>query len=204
METKFYSQVGQDKWVCEYFKYKTNGFFLDIGAYDGIELSNTYYLEKNLNWNGICLEPSPIAFSKLSQQRNCICINKAAYNKNTQLKFFEDGLGGRIDDNKFSYIVDAIRIDDVLRQNDAPNNIDYISLDVEGGEYNVLLGFPFSEYEVILWTIEHNLHAKTTNRILKANIQNIMNKNGYKIVRENVGTSPLYPMEDWFINEKYL
>jgi len=205
MEKKFYSQVGQDKWVCDYFKYKKNGYFVDIGAYDGVELSNTYYLEKELNWSGICMEPSPIAFKKLKEQRNCILINKAAYHKNVQLKFVEDGLGGRIgNDSKYSYMVDAVRMDQVLEENNSPKIIDYISLDIEGGEYDALLAFPFNNYEVILWTIEHNLHAGMANLLLKANILNIMNKHGYQIVRENVGTSPLYPMEDWYINEKYL
>ena len=53
---QFYSQVGQDKWVCEYFNYKKGGFFLDIGAADGITINNTYYLEKELEWKGICIE----------------------------------------------------------------------------------------------------------------------------------------------------
>jgi len=56
---KYYSQLGQDKWVLEKLDYKENGFFIEIGAYDGITLSNTYSLEKDFGWDGICVECNP-------------------------------------------------------------------------------------------------------------------------------------------------
>ena len=56
---KFYSQCGQDKWAYEnLFKNKNDGFFIEIGADDGIHFSNTKFFE-DLGWNGICIEPSP-------------------------------------------------------------------------------------------------------------------------------------------------
>jgi len=203
MENKFYSQVKQDKWVCEFFNYKKNGYFLDLGAYDGIELSNTYYLEKELNWSGICVEASKIIFEKLKLQRICICLNNAIYNKNIMVNFISSGMGGRISNNNYTESVQAVTIKDILKKNNSPKIIDYISLDIEGDEYEALLGFPFTDYEAILWTIEHNLYNGVIQRILKANIFNIMCKNGYEIFKENVGTSSLYPMEDWYVNKKY-
>ena len=47
------------------FKNKRDGFFLDIGANDGITLSNSYFFEKELGWKGICFEPLKNAFQKL-------------------------------------------------------------------------------------------------------------------------------------------
>ena len=56
---KYYSQFGQDKFIIEnIFKMKKNGFFIEAGAGDGINISNTYVLEKQYNWNGLCVEPN--------------------------------------------------------------------------------------------------------------------------------------------------
>ncbi len=205
MENKFYSQIGQDKWVCEFFNYKKNGYFLDIGAFDGVDLSNTYYLEKELDWNGICVEASKVIFERLKTQRKCLCINNAIYKKNTTVNFSFDGhMGSRISMNSTGETVEALTLETVLKQHNSPKTIDYVSLDIEGNEFEALLGFPFKEYEVILWTIEHNLHGGVEGRILKGNVMNIMRDNGYQIIKENVGTSPFYPQEDWYINKKYV
>ena len=206
--SQFYSQVGQDKWVCEYFKYKREGFFVDIGAADGVDLSNTLYLEKELGWNGICIEALKENFDKLVKNRTVICEHKAAYHKAKTVYFLgdgNDGLGGYIaGPNNYTEMVEAVRIEDILKAHNAPKIIDYISLDIEGKEVQALMGFPFNEYEVILWTIEHNLHGGFTGQMLKAGIKEIMEANGYVILVENVGTAPQYPMEDWWINKKYL
>ena len=73
MSLKYYSQFGQDKFCYEnFFINKEDGFFLEIGALDGIKFSNTYFFEKR-GWKGICVEPSPKKFSLLEKNRNCIC-----------------------------------------------------------------------------------------------------------------------------------
>ena len=75
-----YSQLNQDVDVIQFYKNKENGYFIEIGANDGINLSNTYLLEKNYNWKGICVEPIPDIFNKLKNNRpNSICVNKAIY-----------------------------------------------------------------------------------------------------------------------------
>lgn len=68
----FYSQAGQDLWVLQTAGNK--GFFVDIGAHDGIESSNTYALEKH-GWTGICVEPNPVSFAALRNNRSCDCHN---------------------------------------------------------------------------------------------------------------------------------
>jgi len=73
------SQHDQDKFIIDYFNKKQNGFFIDIGAHDGITLSNTYILEKEFNWNGICIEPMLHQYKKLEKNRNCILYNCAIY-----------------------------------------------------------------------------------------------------------------------------
>ena len=61
----YYSQYLQDVFVqFVFFNNKKDGYFIDIGAYDGIRLSNTYLFEKNKNWKGICVEPNNKVFNK--------------------------------------------------------------------------------------------------------------------------------------------
>ena len=60
-----FSQLQQDIEVLKYYDYKHNGYFVEIGASDGIELSNTYLLETEYNWKGICVEPIPERYDLL-------------------------------------------------------------------------------------------------------------------------------------------
>jgi hypothetical protein len=71
---KFYSQVGQDRFLLEnFFRGRRNGVFLDIGAYDGETLSNTLFFEESMGWTGLCVEPLPSAFAKLKARRKAVC-----------------------------------------------------------------------------------------------------------------------------------
>ena len=72
---KSFSQLNQDINVIEFYKEKKNGFFVDVGAYDGIEFSNTLLLEKELEWNGICIEPGKRFFQKLTENRTATCLS---------------------------------------------------------------------------------------------------------------------------------
>lgn len=196
---EYKSQAGQDKFVISFFKEKRNGYFLDIGAHDGISFNNTYCLEKYFNWGGICVEPNKKLFRNLIKNRDCFCINNAIYDENKIVSFYEDGYSGCISD-KGLIQVEAITMGKLLSLFGVPKIIDYISLDIEGGEFKALSTFPFNTYQVHLWTIEHNSYADGG----KAKQQNkdIMLKNGYSIIKEDVMSEGL-PFEDWFINNNY-
>jgi hypothetical protein len=87
---KYYSQYGQDKFAHEkFFNNKKDGIFVDIGAHDGISYSNTYFFEKHLEWQGICIEPLPKVFEDLTTNRNCICINGCIADTTQQKKFLQ-------------------------------------------------------------------------------------------------------------------
>ena len=74
--TRFFSQAGQDKLIFEkFFKNKMDGYFVDLGAYDGVEGSNTYFFEKFFRWKGVLVEPSKNQYLKLTENRNNNCIN---------------------------------------------------------------------------------------------------------------------------------
>ena len=72
------SQIGQDRWVFgEVFDGMRGGYFLDLGAHDGLTHSNTYKLERNYAWRGICVEANPFTFAQLKGNRKCQCVHVA-------------------------------------------------------------------------------------------------------------------------------
>jgi len=96
-----YSQVAQDLWVLEKLRYKTNGYFLDWGAWDGVHINNTYLLEKDYDWVGIYVEPNTEVFNQLIINRlMCYCENVVVYNKNGLVDFIEQGgqIGGVLEE----------------------------------------------------------------------------------------------------------
>ncbi|MGL4348372.1 MAG: FkbM family methyltransferase [Chlamydiales bacterium] len=87
--SEYYSQYGQDQFVNEnFFKNRTKGIFVDIGAHNGISLSNTYFFEKELDWTGICIEPIPHVFKQLQKNRNCLCICSCITTEHNTIQHF--------------------------------------------------------------------------------------------------------------------
>jgi len=196
----------QDKWVCDFFNHKQNGYYLDIGAMDGITQSNTYVLEKNYDWNGICVECQDIHLVRLEKNRNCEIIRKGIWKHNGNASF----------NTQMSHIVNGfhpgtpiqtVTFEWIFSNYDVPTVIDYISMDIEGAEYDALTKFPFDTHVAILWTIEHNLYIKN-DPTLKNNIKKIMLANNYVLAAENVSPvnptkRPDIPFEDWYIHKDY-
>ncbi len=191
-----YSQLGQDLEVIKSYNYKENGFFIEIGANDGIYFSNTHLLETQYKWNGICCEPIPINFKKLVKNRpNSICYDKAVYNVSGLTLNFDiinhwdvlSGISDHIDPNK-SYTdndkntiqVQSISLLDVLTNANAPLFIEYMSLDTEGSEFEILKNFNFEKYTFGLIDVEHNyIEPRRTE------IKNLLLSKGYIYKGEN-------------------
>ena len=161
---KSYSQIKQDIWIAD--KIKKPGFFVDIGAHNGIDLSNTYALEQS-GWNGICIEPHPELFRELINNRKCMTVNSAISNYNGTANFHqnqESALSSLNENGEISVRVN--RLDSILSAYHAPKDIDYVSLDVEGEELNILIDFPFDKWNVKCWTVEHNFYRHGNMQIL--------------------------------------
>ena len=168
----FFGSKDQDKWVVqEIFKFKKNGYFLDLAATNGLMQNNTYVLEKYFNWNGIAIEANEKFFSKLKKNRNCICINTVVSEEETSVDFLEAGpTGGIVGDNydnsfsKRKKLLNNLRhkikskktktLEKILNENNAPEVIDYFSLDVEGAETEILRHFNFNKYTFLCLTVE--------------------------------------------------
>ena len=89
------SQLRQDLFVASELNFKKNGFFVEFGGADGKYLSNTYFLEKELSWEGIVAEPAKIFFKELSVNRKCIISTDCVWkNSNSLLSFNEASTPG--------------------------------------------------------------------------------------------------------------
>ena len=169
-EKKIYSQSGQDAFALHYFNNKKNGVFVEIGAANGIGFSNCYYLEMELEWTGICVEPNPDTFTHLEKNRTSICINAAIVDVKGNQKFtVANNLSGltqeydprhvkRIEKSGVKtreVIVETLVLSDVLEQYGL-FYIDYLSIDTEGNEFKILKSINFDRFDIELLTVENN------------------------------------------------
>ena len=81
------SQTGQDMFLNGFFKNRGPGFFIDVGAFDGILGSNTFYFEDRLQWTGIAFEPNPSAFDVLRATRSCRFDPRLRLHQDGQITF---------------------------------------------------------------------------------------------------------------------
>jgi len=193
---KYKSQLGQDLKVLELYNNKKRGFFVEIGASDGIELSNTYALEKYFDWTGICVEPIPEKFNLLCSNRiNSNCCDYAVYSESGMVLDFDvahnyDLFSGiskhiecykeTIDSNKSIIQLKTISLTDLLDKYNAPHFIDYLSLDTEGSEFEILKTFNFNKYKFGLIDVEHNyIEPRRTQ------IKDLLIANNYIYIGEN-------------------
>jgi FkbM family methyltransferase len=198
---QFYGQELQDMYAYLYFKGKKDGFFIDIGAYDGFTISNTYSLEK-IGWEGICIEPVPNIFERLIKNRKCECINAALSDNDIVDSKFIQTKGGRSGftrnmSNEMQTaaekegIIAEINVKsvtfDTIMDNHHIKYIDFMSVDVEGSEIEILKTINFDKYKFGLITIENNYG--------KDQLKSFMRLRGYKILL-NVGVDILFiPIE---------
>ena len=174
---KFFSQSGQDKIIKNYFfQNKKNGFFVEIGAYDGIEGSNCYHFEKYMNWQGIAIEPSKLQYEKLKNNRNCKTINKAISNEIKDVEFLEvvEGLTQMSGINNENFTATEL-----IKKNEQSKTkkskittstfeeeikgdiqIDYLSIDIEGEEFDLLKSLNFNKYDIKVISVENNVPDK--------------------------------------------
>jgi len=181
------SQAGQDSWVFgEVFNEKKRGYFLDIGAHDGVSISNTYLLETRYQWSGICIEANPVTFERLRRNRRAKCLNVCLDHSHGEVAFAMAGvmggivgLGRNAASPPGSREVEAVRMRTVpllrvLQDHQAPRIIDYLSIDVEGAEERVLGGFDFTEFTFRCVTIERPT----------ARLRELFRIHGYALIKE--------------------
>ena len=200
------SQILQDIFVLAVLGSKKNGYFIEAGASDGLECSNTYLLEKNFGWKGLLVEPSRESFRHIGENRLAMAINFALFSTSKDLiefrETFSPGLSSltdfsnndymssqRID--KSRYKVETITLQDALKLANAPKEIDFLSLDTEGSEFEILKNFDFNSFTFSVITVEHAFSGQ------REKVFDLLSLNGYKRVLSEISA-----YDDWYINHK--
>ncbi len=193
----WYSQAGQDQWVVATYPEGFTGFFVEVGAYDGVQTSNSYALEQ-LGWDGLCIEAHPLIAEQCARNRSCRTIGMAAASKRGLVRFE----GDRVTSDGGGIEIGCDTLTAMLDQVEAPPLLDYVSIDVEGSELDVLAGFDFDRYTIGLLSIEHNLYCDGPAR--KDALFEVLTTRGFERVYEDVpclDPNPMYhlkPYEDWY------
>ncbi|MEM9139875.1 MAG: FkbM family methyltransferase [Pseudomonadota bacterium] len=184
------SQIMQDLWVLFELTEKRGGYFVEFGATNGVTMSNSHLLEKQFGWHGLLAEPNPTFHARLARERSCtishacvhavtgsavpfMCTEKPAFSRLVAIApddVFERE-GRRTAQREIQ--VPTIALNDLLDEAQAPEQIDYISIDVEGAELDILSTFDFDRRRVSLFTVEHNFTPE------RAGVQALMAANGY-------------------------
>ncbi len=210
-----------DRWIVEeVFNRMKNGFYVEVGAGDGVHGSCTYVLEKELEWTGILVEPLSSSFHNLKKiRKNSRCVNKGISSSPETLKYYHfdgwAGYNGFPSLNKFGedqwwqkikngtngavaqeQHVECVTLDSVLMNNNAPKVIDYLCLDIEGAELEVMKDFPFCKYKFKAISIELSTPLLT----------DILIKNSYRQVLNpfNEVSWEHYFIHQDFLNIQYL
>lgn len=185
------SQILQDLWVCFELGERTDGFFVEFGATNGVKNSNTWLLETKLGWKGILAEPNPLWQAELALNRKAFIEKNCVSSKTGDVVTFIttndsdpelSGIARTSDGDHFAATrsrgrrieLETISLDDLLDKYQAPLSIDYMSIDTEGSELDILSNYSFRhKFKTI--SVENNPRND-------ASIDEIMLSNGYKRV----------------------
>ena len=195
------SQLYQDVFASFVIGNQFDKTFLEFGATDGLELSNSFMLENTLNWSGVLSEPSPQWHKVLKENRKYTkIIKKCIWSESGKiLDFFMSDRGNFstlnefIDSDKYSMptntearkkagkliTVETISLNDVVREHFDNTSPSYISIDTEGSEFKILESFNFENYRPKVFTIEHNfteLQSKIDELMVSKNYERIFRK----------------------------
>ena len=199
-----YAQLFQDLLVLHVLREKRNGYFVEIGATNGIDLSNTFVLERFFQWKGLLAEPAQRWCADLRANRSAAIDTRCIWSESgKQLEFFEAEIGELstlIDfvDKDFNrgnrtkgrrYPVETISLNDLLKTHNCPREIDYMSIDTEGSELSILQAFDFANYDIKIMTVEHNFVEPNRQQIM-----HLLTAKGFVRVLES-----LSKFDDWYV-----
>jgi FkbM family methyltransferase len=196
---QFYSQSGEDFLLKEFFGGKGAGFFVDVGAFDGVHVSNTYAFER-AGWTGICVEANPTIFEHCRRARpGSICVHAACVGDGSvgQIRFLQEPLGllsgvaPDEEDVRRRYENRGLKFDDftivevpartltALLDEHCPAGtpVDFLSLDVEGTELEILRGLDFSRHAPRVLVVEANTAEA------RAELVELLARHGYREAR---------------------
>jgi len=197
------SQLRQDMFVLSELGYKRDGFFVEFGATNGFTLSNTHLLEKEFGWTGVLAEPATLWHTDLAKNRTAKIDHRCVWKKSNETLVFNEtsyaelstidhysasDLHAKSREDGKRYSVNTITLMDLLEEHGAPREIDYLSIDTEGSEFEILEVFDFNKYDIRVITCEHNFTP------MRARIHDLLTRNGF--VRKYEALSQF---DDWYV-----
>jgi FkbM family methyltransferase len=198
-----HSQLFQDLFVLSFMGEKRGGYFVEFGATNGVDLSNSFLLETKYGWTGIVAEPARRWQSSLQENRSCDIDLRCIWSRSGEtLKFSETPAGEfstitRFRESDFNdrsnareYEVGTVSLNDLLDFHKAPAEIDYLSIDTEGSEFSILEAFYFSKRRFRAITVEHNFTMPERTKIY-----DLLTTNGYEQV-----FAGLTKWDDWYVS----
>jgi FkbM family methyltransferase len=181
VDRKYYSLNALDQKLEPYVDFD-NGYYIELGANDGLTQSNTAYFEKSRGWKGVLIEPSPHRFLDCIRNRSpenaihcAACVSDDYPDRFVEICYanlMSVAMGLESDLNSterhlevasthmrnqevlFNFGALARTLTAILDESDAPQDIDFLSLDVEGAEIEVLKGTDFDKYRIRYLLIE--------------------------------------------------
>lgn len=167
---RYYAQFGEDAAIAPLFNGRREGFYVDVGAHDGVTDSNTLYFVQNHGFKGICVEPHSVYYLRLKRNRpSDVCLNVAVWDKSYEVvNFHETGVGGwsRVGgggEHPTERITHPVTktLDNILCEHGVCfMDVDLMSIDVEGTERHVLNGFTLEDYLPRIIIIEDLSHRR--------------------------------------------
>ncbi len=199
------SQVGQDLFVLFSLDWKRNGYFVEFGATNGVNLSNSHLMEKDFGWSGILAEPAKVWHTELVKSRTAIidfdCVWRESGQElqfavaenaefSTLSNFAASDAHKNVRRSATWQSVKTVSLNDLLDRYSAPKVIDYLSIDTEGSEFEILNAFDFGRRVISVITCEHNFS------IQRENIYDLLVAHGYSRVYEGLSR-----WDDWYVHE---
>ena len=203
------AQLFQDLLVVFLLKGKQRGFFVEIGAADGVYLSNTLILERDFQWTGILSEPACGWHTALKANRKASIDFRFVWAKSRERLEFKETESrdlstlSSLTDRDFNqleraigttYLVDTISLNELLSEHNSPRGIDYLSIDTEGTEFAILRAFDFSRHDIKVITIEHNYVEPDREQI-----KQLLTANNFVRIFES-----LSQFDDWYVQKSLI
>jgi len=163
---QFHSQHKQDRYIIKLFRGKKRGTFIDLAANQAYSLSNTFALERDFDWNGLCVDANYNVWAELATRKCTVVAAAAGRSMDEEIPFrfriksesvyaglIKDGMkmAGRSTDQGTVY---TVTLNNLFEHFNLPVVIDYFSLDIEGAETYVLETFDWDKYKFNVISIE--------------------------------------------------
>ena len=197
------SQIFQDLFVLSQLGFRRNGYFVEFGATNGIDLSNSCLLEKEYGWNGVLAEPARCWHEALRKNRSSVVDTRCVWGTSGEWLDFNEVEGAELSTiNSYSnsdhhakarargllYKVETVSLNDLLIQHGAPQLIDYLSIDTEGSEFDILSKLDYNKFNFRVITAEHN-YGPGREKLLK-----LLESHKYRRVLPDFSR-----FEDWYL-----